>query len=178
MRKFAKFLEQLFYSRYAHPIHDYIWVRQFFLLLFYAGVFFYNPLNTGRKLNVHKTFRKRPGHLVNVLCLMNVLCTFNLCPVSSGKVKKIKKGSLPLASFSSILLNYSYLLLKKPTLIKETIKYLITLNSGAKVTVLLKLRLIGFLNLSQVNISDIYKNLWQRSLVQRDDNTKYKDILN
>ena len=34
------------------------------------------PLDTGRKLNVHKTFRRRPGHL------LNVLCTFNLRPVS------------------------------------------------------------------------------------------------
>ena len=38
-----------------------------------------NPVDTGRKLNVHKTFRRRPGHL------LNVLCTFNLRPVSTGK---------------------------------------------------------------------------------------------
>ena len=37
------------------------------------------PVDTGRKLNVHKTFRRRPGYL------MNVLCTFNLRPVSMGK---------------------------------------------------------------------------------------------
>ena len=36
------------------------------------------PVVTGRKLNVHKTFRKRPGRL------LNVLCTFNLHPVSTG----------------------------------------------------------------------------------------------
>ena len=36
------------------------------------------PLDTGRKLKVHKTFSKRP------LCLLNVLCKFNLCPVSRG----------------------------------------------------------------------------------------------
>ena len=36
------------------------------------------PVDTGRKLNVHKTFRRRPG------CLLNVLCTFNLRPVSTG----------------------------------------------------------------------------------------------
>ena len=34
-------------------------------------------MNTGRKLNVHKTFRRRPG------LLLNVFCTFNLRPVSS-----------------------------------------------------------------------------------------------
>ena len=36
------------------------------------------PVDTGRKLNVHKKFRKRPG------CFLNVLCTFNLRPVSTG----------------------------------------------------------------------------------------------
>ena len=35
-------------------------------------------MDTDRKLNIHKTFRRRPGrHL-------NVLCTFNLRPVSTG----------------------------------------------------------------------------------------------
>ena len=36
------------------------------------------PVDTGRKLNVHKTFTRRPGRL------LNVLCTFNLRPVSTG----------------------------------------------------------------------------------------------
>ena len=36
------------------------------------------PVDTGRKLNVHKTFRRCPGRL------LNVLCTFNLRPVSTG----------------------------------------------------------------------------------------------
>ena len=36
------------------------------------------PVNTGRKLNEHKSFRRRPGRL------LNDLCTFNLCPVSMG----------------------------------------------------------------------------------------------
>ena len=34
------------------------------------------PLDTGRKLNVHKTFRRRSGRLLNVLCI------FNLRPMS------------------------------------------------------------------------------------------------
>ena len=38
-----------------------------------------HPVDTGRKLNVHKTFRRRPGRL------LNVLCTFNLRPVSTGQ---------------------------------------------------------------------------------------------
>ena len=43
----------------------------------------YFPVDTGRKLNVHKTFRKCPGRY------LNVLCTFNLCPVSTGLGSKI-----------------------------------------------------------------------------------------
>ena len=35
------------------------------------------PVDTGHKLNVHKTFRRRPGRL------LNVLYTFNLRPVSA-----------------------------------------------------------------------------------------------
>ena len=41
-----------------------------------------NPVDTGRKLNVHKTFRRPPGRL------LKVFCTFNLRPVSTGKVSK------------------------------------------------------------------------------------------
>ena len=40
--------------------------------------YIYNPLHKGRKLNVHKTFRRRHGRL------LNVLCTFNLRSVSMG----------------------------------------------------------------------------------------------
>ena len=36
------------------------------------------PVDTGRKLNIYMTFRRRPGRL------LNVLCTFNLRPVSTG----------------------------------------------------------------------------------------------
>ena len=41
------------------------------------------PVDTGQKLNVRKTFRRRPG------CLLNVLCTFNSRPVSAGCRKVI-----------------------------------------------------------------------------------------
>ena len=37
-----------------------------------------SPLETGRKFNVHKTFWRRPGRL------LNVLCTFNLHPAFRG----------------------------------------------------------------------------------------------
>ena len=39
--------------------------------------------DTGRKLNLHKTFRIRPGRL------LNVLCTFNLRPLSTGRCRII-----------------------------------------------------------------------------------------
>ena len=42
------------------------------------GTLAFYPVDTRRKLNVRKTFRRRPGRL------LNVLCTFNLCPVSTG----------------------------------------------------------------------------------------------
>ena len=35
-----------------------------------------NHVDTGRKFNVHKKFRRHPGRV------LNVLCTFNLCSVS------------------------------------------------------------------------------------------------
>ena len=64
----------------------------------YTGSFFKNviislllsPLDTGRKLNVYQTFRRRTGRL------LNVLWTFNLRPVSTGKIL-IKSGVLSLA---------------------------------------------------------------------------------
>ena len=42
-----------------------------------------NQVDTGRKLNVHKMVRRRPGRL------LHVLCTFNLRPVSTGKAPLI-----------------------------------------------------------------------------------------
>ena len=38
-----------------------------------------DPVDTGRQFNVHKTSRRRPGRL------LNVLCTFNLRPVFTGE---------------------------------------------------------------------------------------------
>ena len=55
-----------------------------------------NPVDTGRKLNVHKTFRRGPGRL------LNVLCTFNLRPVSTGKVKFV----CSLMDGKTLLINY------------------------------------------------------------------------
>ena len=55
-------------------------LNQILLLSYYSAtlLFFYNQVDTGRKLNVHKMFRRRPGRL------LNVLCTFNLRAVSIG----------------------------------------------------------------------------------------------
>ena len=52
-----------------------------YLIIIRVNCFFqvYNPADTGRKLNVHKTFRRRPRRL------QNVLCTFNLRPLPTGK---------------------------------------------------------------------------------------------
>ena len=44
----------------------------------YSETFSAFPIDTGRKLIVHKTFRRRPGRL------LSILCTFNLRPVSTG----------------------------------------------------------------------------------------------
>ena len=51
-----------------------------------------HPVDTGRKLNVHKTFKKRPVRL------LNVLCTFSLRPLSTGhshNKKRVDKLSVP-----------------------------------------------------------------------------------
>ena len=40
------------------------------------------PLDTGRKLNVYKTFRRHLGRLVNVSCTLNVR------PVSRGQFSR------------------------------------------------------------------------------------------
>ena len=45
------------------------------------------PVDTGRKLNVHKTFRRR---------ILNVLCTFNLRPVSTGLLTSRYYSHIPI----------------------------------------------------------------------------------
>ena len=42
------------------------------LFMFKGSFIYYYPLDLGRKLNVHKTFRRQPGHLLNVLCMFNL----------------------------------------------------------------------------------------------------------
>ena len=45
------------------------------------------PIDTGRKLKVYKTFRRRLGYL------LNVLCKFDLRPVSAGKGNEQRNNS-------------------------------------------------------------------------------------
>ena len=52
-----------------------------------------HPLDAGFKLKVYRTFRKRPERL------LNVLCTFNLRPQSTGHIFYIK------VSFSAVHLS-------------------------------------------------------------------------
>ena len=55
-------------------------MQQFVVSLILAFDFYQkklDPVDTGRKLNVHKAFRRRPGRL------LNVLCTFSVRPVST-----------------------------------------------------------------------------------------------
>ena len=47
-----------------------------------------DPVDTGRKLNVHKTFRRRSGGL------LNVLCTFSLHPVPMGNIITTMKDAV------------------------------------------------------------------------------------
>ena len=58
-------------------------------LMKYSKGYIENPVDTGRKWNVHKTFRRLPGRL------LNVLCTFNLRP----KFYEVRASSL-LISFN------------------------------------------------------------------------------
>ena len=60
---------------------------------------FERPVDTGRKWNVHKTLRRCPGRL------LNVLCTFNLRPVSTGE-RTSKMESKTFTSVKSVKSNH------------------------------------------------------------------------
>ena len=60
-------------------------------------------MHTGHKLNVHKRFRRRPGRL------LNVLCTLNLRPVSTGKMNlKIDSSTVALFCESCEMFENTY----------------------------------------------------------------------
>ena len=67
-----------------------------------------NPVDTRRKLNIHKTFRKSPGRL------LNVFYTFNLHPVSTEKLTISLKTPIPTRSHSKLI--WRWLLLFSLTL--------------------------------------------------------------
>ena len=52
-----------------------------------------SPVDTGRKLNVHKTFRKRPRRL------LNVFRTFELRPVTTGLALMLQNRLYPFQLF-------------------------------------------------------------------------------
>ena len=84
-------------------------------------------VDTGRKLDVHKTFRRRPWRL------LNVLCTFNLRPVSTGKFWLIITLRFKLLSFLEVMKKINDLttiILKKEEVIKNYITYYIKYNHG------------------------------------------------
>ena len=77
------------YQKWYSGTGVYMWILRNFQELFYRtppSDYFWSStekknliaLDTGRNLNVHKTFRRRSGRL------LNVWCTFNLRPVSAG----------------------------------------------------------------------------------------------
>ena len=57
------------------------------------------PVDTGRKLNVHKTFKRRPGRLLSVICTFNLglqgwLIQLNYCPKILDVLWKIELSLL------------------------------------------------------------------------------------
>ena len=86
-----------------------------------ASVYQTFPVNTGLKLNVHKTFRRCPERL------LNVLCAFNLRPVSTGlstilktltysRLFKRKTVKVILSTIRNLLLENEYIHVVKNTL--------------------------------------------------------------
>ena len=73
-------------------------IRHIFINIYVSSIM--SPVYTGRKLNVHKTFGRRPGRL------LNVLRTFNLRPVSTGS-SQIQV--IPVASDQSIFFQHPIL---------------------------------------------------------------------
>ena len=79
------------------------------------------PVDTGRKLNVYKTLRRRPGRL------LNVLCAFNLRPVSTGFTGQMTREFLGLSmwNFQGIAFTWTqtYSKIFKSVKISTSMKY-------------------------------------------------------
>ena len=75
-------------------------------LAFLADGFLSNPVDTGRKLNVHKMFRRRSGQFLNVLCSsIYVLCLRGLPTFSNIaiKISLLKESVVILEGYSHTL---------------------------------------------------------------------------
>ena len=77
------------------------------------------PLDTGNKLNVHKTFGRRPG------CLLNVLCTFNLRSLFRGLILQ-----LPMHFFTFPSMHFCFNFCQTDTDISLLVRYLIPFSSA------------------------------------------------
>ena len=69
-------------SYFLHTSYELLFIARitsYFLTMSYNKDKDDNPVDTGRKLNVYKTFRGSPGGL------LNIFCTSKLRPVSTGK---------------------------------------------------------------------------------------------
>ena len=79
-----------------------------------------DPVDTRHKLNVHKTFRKRPGSLLNVLCTFNYvlyLLEEYHCDVYSSLVLIAKRFN-PLLTLCDMLLTTFHICLYQPYLLR------------------------------------------------------------
>ena len=77
------------------------------------------PLDTGNKLNVHRTFGRRPGRL------LNVLCTFNLRSLFRGLILQ-----LPLHFFTFPSMHFCFNFCQTDTDISLLVRYLIPFSSA------------------------------------------------
>ena len=77
------------------------------------------PLDTGNKLNVHKTFGRRPG------CLLNVLCTFNLRSLFRRLILQ-----LPMHFFTFPSMHFCFNFCQTDTDISLLVRYLIPFSSA------------------------------------------------
>ena len=57
------------------------------ILLHQLQIVVLNAINTGRKLNVYKTFRRHLGCLLNVFCTINLRCVFRGREISIAEMK-------------------------------------------------------------------------------------------
>ena len=62
------------------------------------------PADTGRKLNAHKTFRRRPGRFLNLLCTLNLRSVSTGTRPTKNPAWKTKVNSISVQVFYELLL--------------------------------------------------------------------------